>query len=341
MAKPIPLIGAGGVAGFSTLLDSSGVPAERYLERAGISPEVRENPSGFLPGRCVWNFIEGVSQHEGLRDFCLDVARLSDWRQAGWVPPLSRAATLGAAIRAMCVSYVREVPMVQLGLSVKGPDAWFWRRRIADVRGWDGNEPAEQYMLSFMLALIRAAAGPEWLPDQLKVESPASGWAAATAGLPGVRIQYGQSLLGVAIPARLLSLPVSIQARRPSAAPADTPPGTFSDSLRHVLRHWIPGGAPTERLAAEILGTSERTLRRRLAEEGASWRSVLHEELFRTAVARLQEGGATVSQVAQELGYSDASHFVRFFRNHAGVSPGSYREQVELARQLARNAPSG
>jgi len=214
MAKPIPLISAGRIAGFSDLLDAVGVPAERYLQSAGISPQIRESPVGFVPGRSAWAFAEGATHSEGLRDLCLDVARLSDWQRAGWAAPLARTAILGDAIQAMCASYVREIPMIRLGLAVNGPVAWFWRRRIGDVRGWDGNEPAEQYMLSFMLAVVRAAAGPAWLPEHLKVESPSSGWASATSALPGVRIQYDQPLLAVAIPVPLLSLPISIRARR-------------------------------------------------------------------------------------------------------------------------------
>ena len=95
----------------------------------------------------------------------------------------------------MCSSYVRQIPMNQLGLTLDGPVAWFWRRRVADVRGWPGNEPAEQYTLSFMLEVIRAAGGPDWLPGRLKLECAPSGWAAATSRVPGVRIEYDQPLL--------------------------------------------------------------------------------------------------------------------------------------------------
>jgi len=41
--------------------------------------------------------------------------RVSNWRRAGWVRALAQGVTLGDAIRAICASYVRQVPVNQLG----------------------------------------------------------------------------------------------------------------------------------------------------------------------------------------------------------------------------------
>jgi AraC-like DNA-binding protein len=334
--RPIPLISAARVAGFSNLLDAAGVPADRYLDRARISPQIREDPVGFVPGRSVWAFIGEATRGEGMRGFALDAARLSEWRRAGWVRPLAHAATLGDAISAMCSSYPRDVPMVRLGLDLEGSVAWFWRRRVADVRGWDGNEPAEQYMLSFMLELIRAAAGSDWLPERLKLESSLSGWGAATPALLGVRIEYDQPLLAVAIPVPLLSLPICI-GFHPECAPEGEPAAAdFQGSLRQVLWPWMVGGLPSQEIVAEILGMSPRSLRRWLEEEGVTWRVIVEDLIFAHAIARLQQDRASVREVAEELGYSDTAHFTRFFRRRAGLPPSAYRAQVERATELVR-----
>jgi AraC-like DNA-binding protein len=334
--QQIPLISAARVAGVASLLDATGVPADRYLERASIPVQLREDPVGFVPGRSAWVLIGEAMRSEGLGDFCVDIACKSGWRRAGWVTPLAHAVTLGDAIRAMCSSYGREIAMVRLGLSVEGNVAWLWRRRVADVRGWDGNEPAEQYMLSFMLEVIREAAGPGWLPEQLKLESSPCGWAAATTALPGVRIQFDQPLLALAIPVPLLSLPFSIAPPPALRSKAEPPAEDFQGSLRQVLRPWIVGGPPTQELAAELLGMSPRSLRRRLGEEGTSWRAVVHDLVFARAAARLREDRASVREVAEELGYSDPTHFARFFRRRAGVAPSAWREQGAQAQVLAR-----
>jgi AraC-like DNA-binding protein len=45
-------------------------------------------------------------------------------------------------------------------------------------------------------------------------------------------------------------------------------------------------------------------------------------------------------EIAEELGYTDAAHFTRFFRQRAGVPPSAYREEIERARALARRSLS-
>jgi len=338
--QAIPLISAEHVVRIAALLDANGVPADRYLERCRIPPRVREHPVAFVPGRSVWALVGAADRGEGLGDFWLDIARVSNWRSAGWVRPLTHAVTLGDAIRAMCSSYVRQIPMNQLGLTVDGTVAWYWRRRVADVRDWPGNEPAEQYTLSFMLEVIRAAAGPDWLPERLKLECSSSGWAATTRRLPGVRIEYGQPLLAVAIPLPLLSMPVSITALPAAGGEGGSPATDFQGSLRQTLEPWFAGGLPGQEIAAELLWTTPRTLRRRLAEEGTSWRRVVNDLRFASAVARLQEGRSSVGEIAEELGYSDTAHFTRFFRRRAGIAPSAYLAEVEQANELARQRPS-
>ena len=86
-----------------------------------------------------------------------------------------------------------------------------------------------------------------------------------------------------------------------------------------------------------MLGTTPRTLRRRLAEQETSWQAFLSDLKFQRAVERLQTGGVSVREVAEELGYSHAAHFTRFFRRRAGVPPSAYREEIDRAHKLATN----
>lgn len=334
--RPIPLISAGQVAVFSDLLDDAGLSADRHLESARLSPKFREDPAGFLPGRSVLAFLGGVSHSQGLNDLCLRLASQSELSRAGWARPLAHAVTLGDAIRAMCTSYVREIPMIRLGLDVGDPVAWFWRRRVAEAARWEGNEPAEQYMISNMLKVIRTAAGPDWLPERLKLESPPSGWGAATTAFPGVRIEYGQPLLAVAIPIPLLSLPACVGIPPDCRSNSEPAPADFQGSLREVLRPWIATPLLSQDLAGEILGMSPRSLRRRLGEEGVTWRDIVEDLTFAHATSRLRDGRASVREIAEELGYSDTAHFTRFFRRRAGVPPSAYRAQVERATELVR-----
>jgi len=80
--------------------------------------------------------------------------------------------------------------------------------------------------------------------------------------------------------------------------------------------------------AARQLTVSSRTLRRHLAQEGASLR-VLQEEV-REALAEelLVSDGRPVAEIAERLGYSQVSSFTQAFRRWKGVGPREYRQQA-------------
>ncbi len=189
-----------------------------------------------------------------------------------------------------------------------------------------------------MLEVVRTAAGPEWLPACVRVQCSSSGWPTATRRLHGVRIEYDQPMLALGIPVPLLSIPVSITTL-PAPGAQDVPPATdFQGSLRQALEPWFVSDLPSQQTAAELLWTTPRTLRRRLAEEHTSWRAVVNDLKFARAVERLQKGRTTIRELAEELGYADPAHFTRFFRKRAGVPPSAYREQVARGEDLARRS---
>jgi len=75
---------------------------------------------------------------------------------------------------------------------------------------------------------------------------------------------------------------------------------------------------------AKEIGVSPRTLKRRLAEHGTSFTSLLEEQRRDRAMALLR-AGLTVDEIAARLGYSDAANFTRAFRRWTGKSPRAWR----------------
>jgi AraC-like DNA-binding protein len=48
------------------------------------------------------------------------------------------------------------------------------------------------------------------------------------------------------------------------------------------------------------------------------------------AVAAVMNHGSNISDIATQLGFSEAAHFTRFFRNHTGVSPSEFRQVSQM-----------
>ena len=74
-----------------------------------------------------------------------------------------------------------------------------------------------------------------------------------------------------------------------------------------------------------LLNMSARTLRRRLDKEGTSYQRIKDNARRDVAIAMLSRDRLTVSEVAEQVGFSDPSAFHRSFKKWTGESPGSYR----------------
>ena len=96
---------------------------------------------------------------------------------------------------------------------------------------------------------------------------------------------------------------------------------------QHLLRP--RGAAKMEEVAAE-LGMAPRTPHRHLGADGTSFRQLVDE--VRKALAEgMLSHRMTVDEVAERLGYSEASSFYHAFKRWKGVSPSAYRRASDTS----------
>jgi len=100
---------------------------------------------------------------------------------------------------------------------------------------------------------------------------------------------------------------------------------TMSERVRGVAQAMLVAGDVPAARVAQALGLHERTLRRRMADEGASFKQLVAAARFDVARQLLQETGLTLQAIATTLGYSEVSAFVRAFGGWAGCTPGQWR----------------
>ncbi len=94
-----------------------------------------------------------------------------------------------------------------------------------------------------------------------------------------------------------------------------------------ILRQVHRGPVARERVARD-LAVSERTLHRRLKDEGLTYAEVYDAVRDRMAREYLKSDKATVAEVAFLLGFSETSAFVRAFRRWTGLSPSDFRQTL-------------
>lgn len=99
-----------------------------------------------------------------------------------------------------------------------------------------------------------------------------------------------------------------------------------TERVRGLLQNRPVGQLPDLLSAARSLGLSERTLRRRLREEGTSFRELAQTRLYLSARTLLRDPHLTLKDVADALGFSDPTAFHRAFKRWAKRSPNEFRK---------------
>ncbi len=84
--------------------------------------------------------------------------------------------------------------------------------------------------------------------------------------------------------------------------------------------------------AAVALGLSERSLRRKLREEGSNYREVLDGLRLEKAERLLSDERLSVDAIAQQLGYAEAAAFIHAFRRWTGTTPAAFRRGISAGR---------
>ncbi|HVU01699.1 MAG TPA: AraC family transcriptional regulator [Polyangiaceae bacterium] len=107
---------------------------------------------------------------------------------------------------------------------------------------------------------------------------------------------------------------------------AELPKGrTYATRVREHLVAALQAGDPTLGNVVSRLKTSDRTLRRRLQEEGVTFSDLLSDVRRELALRYLEDPRLSVDEIAFLLGFANGSAFRRAFRRWTGVAPSEHR----------------
>jgi AraC-like DNA-binding protein len=99
------------------------------------------------------------------------------------------------------------------------------------------------------------------------------------------------------------------------------------DQVRRYLLARPPARIPDISTAARELGVSARSLRRRLAAEATSYRSLVRATLEASAGHMLLDPSQSIQKTASALGFTNVGAFHRAFKRWTGMTPAQYRER--------------
>lgn len=94
------------------------------------------------------------------------------------------------------------------------------------------------------------------------------------------------------------------------------------------------GLAPTLAQVASKLGLSDRTLSRKLRDRGLKFEALRRELQYERAREKLSDATLSVAEVAQHVGFDNASSFTRAFVRWSGSTPTAFRKERRTGEPL-------
>ncbi|MEC8569374.1 MAG: helix-turn-helix domain-containing protein, partial [Pseudomonadota bacterium] len=83
-------------------------------------------------------------------------------------------------------------------------------------------------------------------------------------------------------------------------------------------------------MIAERLNMSERTIKRHLQAQGTNFLQILSEVRFSEAKKLLHQQQYSIQDIADIVGYEEATNFIRAFKKNFGETPSQYRKRFLL-----------
>jgi AraC-like DNA-binding protein len=324
-APAVPIVRAAHLMVYMEVLRETGVPVERELARSRLPGWIEETPDAYVSLPLSLDWLARCCRDATVMELGFGAARRTGLDTLGRTlrDGLLAAPTGFARIEALAALARHEDSALDVRIRREGTDL----RVVCDVAGF-GDHPglgfAEWLNLQALVTIVRSVAGPGWTPKELTFVAASPPPVAALEAFGDTRILHGRAHCSMLLPAAVLAraCPSSGPAR-PSAQPDVA--WDFAATLRSAIRPYLGDGHPDIHLAAEIAGTSTRTLQRRLADCGRSYSDLVQETRFDVACSLLGDRALRIIDVAVAAGYENPQHFSRAFRRVAGVTPSAWR----------------
>jgi AraC-like DNA-binding protein len=194
-----------------------------------------------------------------------------------------------------------------------------------------------EYLFGLICVRYREYTGLEFPIKSVAFAFPAPDDRAPYRELFGTRLHFGQPYTELEVDAAMLATPcrtadpvVSPYIERQAALAVRQLPGrnTWLDQARAAILHTLATDCSDLSVVAEQLAVSQRTLQRRLQEAGTSHHELVDAVRRELGIRRILAETGPVSEIAEQLGFSDTSSFHRAFKRWTGLTPRSYRLQL-------------
>jgi AraC-like DNA-binding protein len=334
----IPVVRAQHLIDYIAVLRAAGAPVERVLERSKLPVYLEQTPDAYVSLPRALELVWRSRAEVGIMElgFLAGRAASIDTLHPAAQRALIAAPSALSRTLALADHVHRENSAVRIHIRHEGAD----RRVVCEVLGFQQSPLvgfAEWKVIAGIIDVLRSAVGAHWRPLEITFISRGRPCDATLEAFGNTRILTGQPcgsvLVAAADLARTCTQGQATSAHGHHSGAAATPSGLgdawdFATALGALVRPYLAQGHPHLSLMAEVVGISERSLQRRLAQIGTAYSEILQQARFAVASDLLAEPDMTIADIAFAAGYENAAHFSRAFKRLTGMTPRDYRRNA-------------
>jgi AraC-like DNA-binding protein len=284
-----------------------------------------------LPALPTLKFLAHIEQTAGVRDIGV---LASKHVSPGLLHPVNQQAvlaapTLGEALTAFITgAKLESSALIAWVIEEQGRVRLCTTHNVGAAN--EETRPLQVHFNLLVLSIIRGFAGQGWVPEVMGFSSSAPLSPVVGHLFPKTQFLFRQDCAWIGLPTEMLGMK-SKRYYSPFVAAQDDDVfaifklGDYVTALKGMLTSYLPDGYPSIELAAEISGTSVRTLQRTLAQCNTTYSKVVEQARVDAASMLLERSKTKIIDVAYAVGYEDPSHFSRAFRRLKGRSPRAFR----------------
>jgi AraC-like DNA-binding protein len=325
-------LGLGPVLPIPATLRRFGIDPAPLLQQVGLDLQAFENPAHRVSLDRITRLLAACVEATGKPHFGLLIGQQFEMPMFGVLGyMMTNEASVRAALRRLTFNLRLHdrsavAALENLGERIVGLSYAVCTPDVPSV--WLANET------SMMIGsrVMKSLCGDNWRPVEVRFAHSRPTDPRLYRDLFGAPVRFDVPLTMLVFERRWLDAlvvgadPVLLSVLDSMAAAVPGLPARFSDQVRRVLRSGVLSGRDDAASVADLFSMSERSLRRRLADEGSTFHALVAESRLVVASQLLESTRMPVREIAASLHYSDITAFSRAFRSWTGMPPSAWRE---------------
>ena len=328
------LVRSGALEGYEKQVKRLGGNPGHLLSQVGLSPALLRNPNTYISYSKMIELLEVSAR--ACAEPCLGLL-MSQQQTSAILGDLNmtvfRQPTVGDAMATVSRHLYLHARGARLQQEPQGDNTLL--ALSIDINSPLGMDQTMQLSVgqlgNFMRELLGSA--DSGCKELLRQPAPAAGQSRVSAQRLS-RIEFGARADGVRFPSHWLQAQPRFDEERISehlnsylGALQQRYPDNLRDQVKDIIGQLLSSGECSLEQVASTLNLQPRVLQQRLQASGTHYGELLRETRQDIAEQHLRHGSLSVTELALQLGFAEASVFSRSFKSWTGQSPRAWQRQ--------------